>query len=173
MKTKQELLEVFLHAINLPEVYTKNPEFTQDRYLLDRAVNNEDLGPWTLLFAIQELFDTVGINVFATNYLYQLKAKYSINDVVTLAFRKQHKTEEELKEFLLSKLAMLNKYKQNNGVAKKELITDALDVKEVSFATRDLFEFAGIDAVNCEPWSKIPQNPTVDILVNIAYMYQF
>lgn len=88
MKTEKELKDVFLGALQLPSDIIRTESDLDDRQLLTRAIKNEDLGQWTLLFAIADLCEYAGM-IPNPSLLDELPNEFSVNDVVAFVYRKQ------------------------------------------------------------------------------------
>lgn len=178
MKTKQELLSIFLDALNLPSYATKAENYLDDRNLLARLIDNEDLGQFTLSFAIEDLFKHVGIDIVThLDMLRKLATDYSINDVVSLVYQKQHKTIEDVRQFFLEELGLLEAYRNNPDILKYHVL-DGVVAKfgkkkaSITIATMKLCDFVGIDSSQKNLWSPISQNPTFEQIIKSVHGLQ-
>ena len=173
MKNKSELLSTFLGVLKLPSFACKEG-YLNDSQLLSRLVDNEDLPSLDLLFAIEELFQSVGIKIReCPSLLDKLPENFSISDVVSLVYQRQHKTIEDIRQFFLSELGLAQVYQENPDIIKCHVL-DGIPAKygqkrlSVTVAIMRLFRFVNVDFSH----NQLPCNPTFAEVIDTAYQKQ-
>lgn len=174
MKNKSELLNTFLGALKLPSFACKEDNYLNDSQLLSRLVDNEDLPSLDLLFAIEDLFQSVGIKIReCPSLLKKLPENFSISDVVSLVYQRQHKTIEDIRQFFLDNLGLSKAYQENPDIINSHVL-DGIPAKygnkkvSITSAIMQLFKFVGADFSR----NQLPYNPTFAEVIDTAYQKQ-
>ncbi len=174
MKSKSELLNTFLGALKLPSSVCKEEGYLSDSQLLSRLIDNEDLPSFGVAFAIEDIFQSVGIKIMDNlSLLKSLPEKYSINDVIDLVYDKQHKTVEDVKQFFLDNLGLSKAYQENPDIINCRVL-DGIPAKygnkkvSVTSAVMQLFKFVGADFSH----DQMSYNPTFAEVINLAFHKQ-
>lgn len=106
MRTKNELKSIFLNALQLPENVIRTEKDLDNHRLLNQALENEDLGFLTLMFAMTDLCSHVGINAKDHVKVLEELSNKSINDIVSFFYQKQRKSFKGLKQFIVEKFGI-------------------------------------------------------------------